>query len=39
MMDVARLARLGWKAGIKLEGGLRQTYRWYMDNLSQARTD
>ncbi|TMW77737.1 NAD-dependent epimerase/dehydratase family protein, partial [Thauera sp. UPWRP] len=39
LMDVSRLARLGWKAGIKLEGGLRQTYRWYMDNLSQARTD
>ena len=38
LMDVSRLARLGWKAGITLEAGLRETYRWYIDNMPQART-
>ncbi len=30
LMDVSRLARLGWRAGIDLEQGLRQTYRWFL---------
>lgn len=37
LMDVSRLARLGWQAQIPLEDGLRQTYDWFLgqglDNL------
>ena len=29
LLDVSRLARLGWRAAIGLEDGLRQTYDWF----------
>jgi GDP-L-fucose synthase len=32
MLDVTRLAALGWKASIGLEEGLRQTYEWFRTN-------
>ncbi|MNZ42807.1 GDP-L-fucose synthase [compost metagenome] len=37
LMDVSRLAALGWKAGIGLEDGLRDAYGWYVENLEQTR--
>jgi GDP-L-fucose synthase len=37
LMDVSRLAALGWRAGIGLEDGLRDAYRWFLDNQSQFR--
>ncbi|MBT3140029.1 GDP-L-fucose synthase [Phaeobacter gallaeciensis] len=30
LMDVTRLARLGWQASIGLEAGVRQTYDWFL---------
>ena len=30
LMDVSRLARLGWSASIPLEQGLRDTYAWFL---------
>ncbi|MBK7657374.1 MAG: GDP-L-fucose synthase [Betaproteobacteria bacterium] len=30
LMDVSRLERLGWKAQIQLEDGLRSTYEWFL---------
>lgn len=30
LMDVSRLARLGWQAGIGLEQGVRETYDWFL---------
>lgn len=30
LLDVSRLARLGWKARIPLEEGIRKTYQWYL---------
>ena len=30
LMDVSRLARLGWTASIGLEQGIRDTYRWFL---------
>jgi len=30
LMDVSRLNGLGWKAGIPLEDGIRETYEWYI---------
>lgn len=31
LMDVSRLARLGWSATIGLEAGIRQTYAWFLE--------
>ncbi|KUP93432.1 GDP-L-fucose synthase [Tritonibacter horizontis] len=30
LMDVSRLERLGWRASIGLEAGIRQTYDWFL---------
>jgi len=30
LMDVSRLARLGWRAKIPLENGIRDTYDWFL---------
>ncbi|HEX8734976.1 MAG TPA: GDP-L-fucose synthase [Pyrinomonadaceae bacterium] len=32
LLDVSRLAGLGWKAGISLREGIAQTYLWYQDS-------
>ncbi len=32
LMDVSRLADLGWKASIELEAGLAATYQWFLEN-------
>jgi GDP-L-fucose synthase len=32
LLDVSRLAALGWKASIGLEEGLRDAYRWFIEN-------
>ena len=37
LMDVSRLAALGWKAAIPLEEGLRGTYAWFRANAAQVR--
>lgn len=37
LMDVSRLERLGWKASVLLEDGLRATYRWFLDNQDSFR--
>jgi GDP-L-fucose synthase len=36
-MDVSRLAAMGWRPEIGLEDGLRQTYRWFLDNHATIR--
>ncbi|MCG7496858.1 GDP-L-fucose synthase [Vibrio sp. Of7-15] len=37
LMDVSRLARLGWSASITLENGLRDTYQWFLENQNNFR--
>ena len=37
LMDVSRLAQMGWRAEIGLEQGIRETYQWYLDNRDAAR--
>ncbi len=32
LLDVSRMAGLGWRAGIALEEGIRDTYRWFLEN-------
>ena len=37
LMDVSRLAQMGWRAQIGLEQGIRETYQWYLDNRDAVR--
>ncbi|WP_228746551.1 GDP-L-fucose synthase [Vibrio vulnificus] len=37
LMDVYRLAALGWQYRVDLETGLRQTYQWFLDNQDNFR--
>lgn len=37
LMDVSRLAAMGWKARISLEEGVRQTYRWFLEHHADLR--
>ncbi len=34
LMDVSKLGKLGWHANTSLEDGVRETYRWYLDNVT-----
>ncbi len=38
LMDVSRLAQMGWRARIPLEEGVRDTWRWYLDHHETARS-
>lgn len=38
LLDVSRLNDLGWKHKIRLEEGLRKTYRWYLQTNSERKT-
>ncbi len=37
LMDVGKLADMGWRAQISLEDGVRQAYNWYLENRDTAR--
>ena len=37
LMDVRRLAKMGWSSSIELEQGIKNTYEWYLNNLHTAR--
>jgi GDP-L-fucose synthase len=37
LMDVSRLTAMGWRPQIGLEDGLRQTYRWFLENHASLR--
>ena len=37
VLDVSRLTSSGWVAGTGLRDGLRSTYKWYVENISEAR--
>ena len=36
VMDVSKLARLGWRARTPLEDGFRHAYQWYVENVAPA---
>lgn len=38
LMDVSRLAKLGWTASIGLETGLRDAYRWFVEHIDDVRS-
>lgn len=37
LLDVSKLASLGWTASISLEEGLRRTVSWYRDHVGALR--
>ena len=37
LMDVARMKALGWQAGLSLEAGLMDTYRWFLAHQADIR--
>jgi GDP-L-fucose synthase len=37
LMDVSRLAALGWRTGISLEEGLRDAYGWFLAHQEDLR--
>jgi GDP-L-fucose synthase len=37
LMDVARLASMGWQAKITLENGISETYSWFLQNIESLR--
>ena len=37
LMNVDRLAKLGWRASITLRDGLQQAYKWFLDNQGDFR--
>jgi GDP-L-fucose synthase len=37
LLDVSRLARLGWRSTIDLRDGLTETYRWYLEQAGDLR--
>lgn len=37
LLDVSRLAALGWQARIGLREGIADTYRWFLEHRSEAR--
>ena len=37
LMDVSRLARLGWQAVTHLQAGLEHTYEWFLQNRENSR--
>lgn len=36
LMDVSRLARLGWQSTVELETGIAKTYAWFLDQQEQS---
>ncbi|MBD9655756.1 GDP-L-fucose synthase [Pseudomonas sp. PDM12] len=38
LMDVSRLAKLGWTSSIDLETGLRDAYRWFVEHIDDVRS-
>jgi nucleoside-diphosphate-sugar epimerase len=37
LMDVSRLANMGWQARISLERGIGETYQWFLENATVLR--
>jgi nucleoside-diphosphate-sugar epimerase len=36
LLDVSRLAAMGWRSNIGLEDGIRRTYQWFLQNVAPA---
>lgn len=38
LMDVSKMSNAGWNAKINLEEGIKNTYKWYLNNLNWYKT-
>ncbi len=38
LMDASRLEKLGWKASISLQDGLKTTYHWFLEHTAELRS-
>lgn len=38
LMDVSKMSNAGWNAKINLEEGIKNTYKWYLNNLNRYKT-
>jgi GDP-L-fucose synthase len=39
LLDVGKLASLGWKPKIDLEEGIRTTYEWYLGHAARGKEE
>ena len=39
LLDTSRLAKLGWKFSTDLEAGLRETYKWFIENAAKPASN
>ena len=37
LLDVSRLAAMGWRAKIELRQGIAETYQWFLNNNASLR--
>ncbi|MDN3668125.1 GDP-L-fucose synthase [Echinicola jeungdonensis] len=37
LMDVSKMSNAGWKAKIKLEDGIKDTYQWFLENIDSIK--
>lgn len=37
LMDISRLAKMGWQAKVPLKQGIAETYRWFLENAASLR--
>ncbi len=37
LMDVSKMERAGWKAAISLEDGMKETYKWFLENIESLK--
>jgi GDP-L-fucose synthase len=37
LLDVSRMAELGWRSRISLSDGIADTYRWFLENVAETR--
>lgn len=37
LLDVSKMAELGWSASVSLEEGIRKTYEWFKSNINSVR--
>ena len=37
LMDVSKMTNTGWKAKIGLEAGIRETYKWFLENVGEVK--
>ena len=37
VMDINKISKLGWNSKIELKEGLKQTYKWFIDNYDHIK--